>query len=44
VHHFQVETGGPVGIFFPEEIHKTNLIKKGPHNNVGAFKFLSVKD
>jgi hypothetical protein len=29
VHHPQVKAGGPVGIFFPEEIHNSKILKAG---------------
>jgi len=28
MHYFKVEAGWPVGVFFSEKVHNTNLIKK----------------
>jgi hypothetical protein len=29
VHHPQVKAGGAVGVFFPEKIHCSNILKRG---------------
>jgi hypothetical protein len=37
MHHPQVKAGGAVGVFFPEKIHCSNILKRGLLLTINKF-------
>jgi hypothetical protein len=40
MHYFKIKAGGPVGVFFSEKVHITNLIKKRKPRVIRGFSLI----